>query len=203
MFLNKFNKIKTAATILIFSILLFHLQGCGTTTQVYDVSLTSKVYDFDSLARSEYVENDEFSSLSKIRRFEYYIQTEATSDSTLIYAITNALKAFRFKIKIQDKNENAIVGTRMPNDLGLGGVTGVYYKSGVNFSEIYIEVKTAYYFTGTIGSRQINWAMDIGKQICRNLQTCINSYPIKTFEQEEVDNWDSIPRSIRNQTIKF
>lgn len=184
---NVFRKIKTAGSTLIGVIFILHFQGCITTAFVEDVSSTSKVYDFDLLSRSEYVEINEFSYKPKVTRYEYYIQTEATNDSILIQAITNSLKAFRYKIKILDTTENAIVGKKKSNDLDIGAVAGVYYKCGLNSSEIYIEVKMASDFTGITGSRQINWAMDIGKQICRMLQHCTKSYVIKTVEVETDD----------------
>lgn len=184
---NAFRKIKPAGSILICVIFILHFQSCITTAFVEDVSSTSKVYDFDLLAKSEYIEKDEFSYKPKVTRYEYYLQTEVTIDSILIHAITNSLKAFRYKIKIIDTNENAIVGKKKSNDLDIGAVAGVYYKSGSISSEIYIQVKMASDFTGITGSRQINWSMDIGKQICRTLQQCTKSYVIKTVEQETDD----------------
>ena len=161
-------------------ILILSFQSCLTTAWVEDVPSTAKEFDFDLLARSEYIEKDEFKWKPKTTRFEHFIQTEVTSDSILVDAITNSLKAFRYRIKISDTSEKAIVGKKRSDDLDIGAVAGVYYKSGTNTSEIYVRVLMASDITGITGSRQINWAMDIGKQICRKLPLCTKSYQVRT-----------------------
>lgn len=168
----------------IYGMVLF-LQGCIGSALISDFPTSATAYNFDTLSSLPQVEDAESSRVKTI--YEYYIESEVLEDSMLVETVTGAMKLYGYHVKVVNLNENAIVAQKGLKASEWNSVVGVYFKTTDAFSAMYIKVHITQDFTGGPARDR---AMELGKLICRTLQTCTKSYAIKTIEPEmEDEEW--------------
>jgi hypothetical protein len=132
-----------------------------------DFPQTAETLDFDTLAKATYESRDAI--WNQQTEYEYFLELVKVEEDELCNSIIDSLVQSGYELSYSDKKKGAIIGERGLRLNEWNSITGVYYKRGEGFYQVFIKNAVTQDITG--GWRE-NRAKKVAIVLCTVLPKC-------------------------------